>query len=175
MPAAVVEIALLVAAMLGAAWGAIMVHEVGHYLGGLSLGVPADSMRIRLERPPHVALRQGDAWFSPDEPEYVSAFAQHNSSVVAAWLFVAGGFLLETFVLLVLAAVFHGFGTLSIVIVAASTAVFVTYLICDVALSIHRARPYGDIAAMWHIFRAATVVAIVAVLLLRTGAIFLLV
>ena len=39
----------------------IAVHEAGHYLAGLTAGIPAAAMRIRLPTfPQHVALRDGD-------------------------------------------------------------------------------------------------------------------
>lgn len=171
----VLDIVLVMTAVLGAAWGSVLIHEAGFYLAGLCLGVPASSMRIRLEHPPHVALRQGSQWISPDEQEYASAFAQHNPSVVAAWCFVAGGFLVETVVLLLIASMFQGFGTFSLIAVGVSTTLVLMYLVSDVALSRRDARPYGDMAAMWTIAAVPTVVALVAVLLLRTGAILLLI
>jgi len=175
MAVAALDIALLLLALLGAAWGTIVVHEGGHYLMAFSFGVPAGSRRLRMERPPHVALRQGDRWLSPDDPQYASAFAQHNPSMFAAWMFVAGGVLVETVLMLFIAALCRGFGSLSLVIVGASTALLLMYLVADVALSLQRRRPYGDFGAMFTIARGPTVVTIMVVLLVRTVAIFLLV
>lgn len=169
------EGALLVVAVLGGAWGAVLVHEGGHYLLGRLLGVPADSIRVRLERPPHVALREGERWLSPDDPGYAAAFARHRSSASAAWLFVAGGFLVETVVVLLLAWLFAGVGTLSLVVVGASTAVLLLYLVFDVALSLRRRRSYGDVTAMWRIAPVASVAAMVILLAVRVGAVWLLV
>jgi hypothetical protein len=39
----------------------IAVHETGHYIAGLTAGIPATAMKIRLLTfPQHVALRDGD-------------------------------------------------------------------------------------------------------------------
>lgn len=44
----------------------IAIHETGHYLAGLTAGIPASVMKIRLFTfPQHVALRDGDLWVSP--------------------------------------------------------------------------------------------------------------
>jgi len=164
---AVLEVVLLLAAVLGAVWGIVIVHEAGHFVAGLCLGVPARSMSIRIEQPPHVALRREDGWVAPDEPGYAAAFTRHNRSPVAAWGFVAGGFLLETMVVLALAAAFRDVGTFSIVILATSTALMAFYVIVDVVLSRRRGTAYGDLAVMWGLYRVLTAAVLVVVLLAR--------
>jgi hypothetical protein len=168
--ATALEVILLTAAVLGTAWGSVLVHESGHYCLGRLLGVPASSMSIRLERPPHVALDHEGRWLPPDHPDYPTAFAQHNPSARAAWTFVAGGVVVETVVVLALAAVFRGQGALSLVLVGTSTALVMAYLLADLTLSIRRAHPYGDFAAMWTITTVPTVTVIVVILLVRAGA-----
>lgn len=171
MAATALEVVLLTAAVLGAAWGSVLVHEGGHYLAGRALGVPAGAMSIRLERPPHVALDHGGRWLSPDHPDYPAAFARHNRSPGAAWSFVAGGVVVETVVVLLLAAVLRGQGSLPLVLVGTSTALLVAYLLADVALSARRARPYGDVAVMWTVAAVPTAVLVGAVLAVRVAAI----
>ena len=97
----------LMLALLGAAYMAIVaVHECGHYCAGLTIGVPRRSMRIRLLTfPQHVALRDGDAWVSPVEADhYIRLATPFMPTAPAALLFVAGGFILETAALVLLAA-----------------------------------------------------------------------
>ncbi len=169
------EFVLLAGAVLGVAWGSVLVHEAGHYLAGWGLAVPRSDMRVRLQRPPHLALRRGQRWLSPDDPGYASTFARHNPSAAAAWLFVAGGFLFETTVVLLLAVAFRDIGTLPLVLVGASTVILLLYLIADISLSLRRSVPYGDAGAMWTISRAPTGLVLGAVLVARGGAVALLV
>ncbi|WP_131105965.1 hypothetical protein [Ornithinimicrobium sufpigmenti] len=87
---------------------------------------------------------------------------------------MAGGFLVERVVVLLLAWLSAGVGTLSLVRVGASTAVLLLYLVSDVALSLRRGRSYGDVTAMWRIAPVVSVAAVVVVLSLRAGAVWLL-
>lgn len=167
----VLEIALLALAVLGAAWGAVLVHEAGHYLAGRLLGVPAESIRIRMERPPHVALHRSGRWFSPDEPGYSAVFALYNDSVMAAWLFIAAGIVVETAVALVLVMIFFAAGSLPLVIAGASTGVLIAYLLADVVMSKGRGLPYGDFTAMRRIYPAASIATIGVAVVLRAVAI----
>ena len=77
----------------------IAVHEMGHYVAGLTAGIPAEAMRIRLLTfPQHVALRDGDRWVSPvREIEHFVAVSRRNLSTrAAAFRWVAGGLVMET-------------------------------------------------------------------------------
>ncbi|MBK8091200.1 MAG: hypothetical protein IPK32_04210 [Verrucomicrobiaceae bacterium] len=84
----------------------VAVHECGHYLAGLAVGVPRRNMRIRLLTfPQHVALRDGDEWGSPaDTDRYIRPAEPLMPTAATAFIFVAGGFILETATLLLLAA-----------------------------------------------------------------------
>jgi len=51
---------MLIAAWSAAYFAIVTVHEVGHYLAGLLIGIPRRDLRIRLLCfPQHVALRDG--------------------------------------------------------------------------------------------------------------------
>jgi hypothetical protein len=46
----------------------IVVHETGHYLAGLTAGIPHGDMRICLFTfPQHVTIRDGESWVSPTQ------------------------------------------------------------------------------------------------------------
>ena len=86
----------------------IAVHELGHYLAGLAVGIPRDAMRIRLLRfPQHIAIRDGTEWVSPmaDMARYIHLTRQHLTSRARAFAWIAGGLLLETTFLLLACAI----------------------------------------------------------------------
>lgn len=147
-------------AVLGVLWATVVVHEGGHYLVGRCVGVPASDMKISLGRPSFVALRQGQQWVSPDDEKYIPAFVRHNPSRSAAWLFVAGGFLVETGVVLLLVLAFQDHRTLALLVLGASSFVFVTYLLLDVITALRAGVAAGDGSAMWRLSIPATLVAL---------------
>lgn len=94
---------LLAALVLSIAYYVIVVvHETGHYLAGLWIGVPRREMKIVLSKfPQHVALRDGEQWVSPAETDrYVQLAERFMPSTSKALIFVSGGFILETLFLL---------------------------------------------------------------------------
>lgn len=156
-------------------WVAVLVHESGHYLAGLTVGVPSRRMRVRLQRPPHVALWDGQAWLGPDDTTYVEVFRKYSPAAPAAWLFVGGGFLLETALTLGVVWVLAGVATeLAMVVLLATTSLLAVYLISDVVGSLRMSRPAGDLSAMLKISRSSTLVLLVGMLGLRVGAVFFL-
>jgi hypothetical protein len=77
----------------------IAVHETGHYFAGLTAGIPAAAMRIRLFTfPQHVALRDGAGWVSPvtDIERFVEVSRRYLLTRSAAFRWVAGGIVAET-------------------------------------------------------------------------------
>src|SRR5260370_41280995 len=71
----------------------IAVHETGHYLAGLTSGIPARDMKIVLFCfPQHVALRDGNVWVSPvlDIARYIEVSRRHFATRWAAFRYVAG-------------------------------------------------------------------------------------
>ncbi|QFG69576.1 hypothetical protein [Ornithinimicrobium pratense] len=160
----------LIPAVLGFLWASIVVHEGGHYLLGLWAGVPARDLKIRLGRPSFVALRRGERWLSPDDPEYAPTFLRHNPSPIAAWSFVAGGFLLETGLVLLLVVILQGFGAVALLMLGVSSALFCFYLLADAIASKRSGVAYGDCGAMWRISAPATLIGLTALISLRVAA-----
>ena len=90
---------LMFVTILGLVFLLIAVHEAGHYLAGMTAGIPVSDMRIRLFTfPQHVALRDGDSWVSPvtEIERYVSVSRRYLSTRSAAFRWVAGGMVIET-------------------------------------------------------------------------------
>lgn len=156
------------------AWVAVLIHEAGHYLAGLAVGLPARAMRIRLKpSPPHVALRDGERWLAPDDRGYIAAFIQHRDSAVAAWFFIAGGFIVETAAMLTLAFATQGVGSLPVIVLITSTAILLLYLVADGLGFLRSGQPTGDAGAMWQIGRAGTIGLLAALLGARGAALVL--
>ena len=139
---------VLIAAWSAAYFAIVTVHEVGHYLAGLLIGVPRRDMRIRLLCfPQHVALRDGHDWVSPlvETERFVKLAEALMPTTRKALIFVAGGFILESiglFSWVMLRLPFHE--------VAISLALMMTmlYLVADVAAFLKTRRGSMDFSAM---------------------------
>lgn len=89
---------LLFLLIVGLVFVLIVVHECGHYLAGLTGGMPARDMRLALfVFPQHVAVFDGHEWVSPvrDIRRYIAVTWRHLDSRGAAFRWVAGGMTLE--------------------------------------------------------------------------------
>ncbi|MFK5688071.1 hypothetical protein ACI3EY_00280 [Ornithinimicrobium sp. LYQ92] len=152
----------VVPALLGLLWASVVVHEAGHYLLGRCVGVPASDMKIHLGRPSYVALRHGQRWVCPDDEGYIPAFVRHAPSRPAAWSFVTGGFLIETCVvqLLVLVLAVQDLRGVALLVLGASSVIFVLYLLLDAVASVRSGATAGDGSAMWRISAPATLIAL---------------
>ena len=161
----IAEWPMLIAVWSGAYFAVVTVHEVGHYLAGLLIGVPRSDMRIRLLCfPQHVALRDGHDWVSPLENErFVKLAEAFMPTTGRAMIFVAGGFVLESiglFSWVMLRLPFHR--------VAISLALMMTllYLVADVAAFLKTRRASMDFSAMvlispvWGISTAVALIAL---------------
>jgi hypothetical protein len=135
----------------------IAVHETGHYLAGLTAGIPHGDMRIRLLTfPQHVAIRDGEAWLSPtqDFSRYIEQTRRHLTSRAAAFRWVAGGVLLEAVFASVVCvlAVQAGWTFLAFWTAAMSLGMYlVNVLLMDVPWAILRRHPFGDTSGLWNI------------------------
>lgn len=168
------ELVVDVVGAIGFAFGLVVIHEYGHLLAGRVLGVPAAAIRVELAgRPPHTALRRGDRWLRPEDSDYADAFQEHRPERWAAWIFVAGGVVVETAVttasVLVLVAV--GAEEVGIVLAWVALLLAVTYLIADVALTARSRLPYGDHAVLWQLHRGATCLLVAVALGTKVGAV----
>jgi len=150
----------------------VSLHEYGHLWTGRILGMPPHAIRVNLNgRPPHIALYDGLRWLAPDDPGYAGTFNRHCPGVGRAWGFVAGGTSVETIVSFVVIAslVGMGLGPVAVVLAAATTILFIGYVVLDVGVSCWRRAAYGDFAVLWTISPARTVTWTIAVALLKIG------
>ena len=128
----------------------VIVHEFGHYLAGLLIGIPRQQMKVVLGKfPQHVALRDGDEWVSPLETgRYVQLAQKFMPTTPKALTFVAGGFVAETLGLLLWVMFklpqYH---------LAISLAVTMTllYLIADVIMYCRTKQASMDFSALYSI------------------------
>jgi hypothetical protein len=136
------------------------VHEAGHWLGGRAAGVPARAMRVRLGWPPRVDLRDGDGWVSPmDYARYVAIAERHLPTTERAFVYVAGGPVVETAVVTAacVAAVSLGAPGVALAVAATALGLHALYTAGDLALTWRRGTPCGDASALWAISPAGAV------------------
>lgn len=138
----------------------IAVHEHGHRFAALLAGVPRRDVKVVLDaRPPHAALWDGERWLAPDDRDYQATFRRHQPGVWWAWVFVAGGLIVETAAVTVatLLLVAVGADEVAEVLAATTLVLFVVYLAADVVLTLRHHVPSGDHSALWSIHPLATV------------------
>ncbi len=151
----------------------IAVHEVGHYLAGLTAGIPATTMRVRLLTfPQHVALLDGDRWVSPvtEIEHFVEVSRRYLSSRAAAFRWVAGGLATETIftaVACVLAAQL-GWRAVAFWMAAISSAMYlINVLLMDLPWAVIHRRVFGDTSGLWAIARVPTIVMVILMVSVR--------
>jgi hypothetical protein len=150
----------------------IAVHEMGHRVAGLTAGIPATAMRIRLLTfPQHVALRDGDRWFSPvrEIGHFVEVSRRYLSTRAAAFRWVAGGLVTETVFTTVvcLLAVRLGWRSVTFWTAVSSLSMYlINVLLMDVPWALIRRQAFGDTSGLWEISRMPALV--VTALMLAT-------
>jgi len=148
----------------------VAVHEAGHYLAGVAGGIPPSAMRIRLfSFPQHVVLRSADRWVSPANlNEYVELIWRYLQTKPRVYLYVAGGFSLETIVTTLAAVVLIGLGQpkVATVLIMISLALLLFWGIVD-AVNIVRSRIAGDLSGLWALAPVPTAVLILTFLAAR--------
>lgn len=128
----------------------VVVHETGHYLAGLLIGIPPREMKIVLSKfPQHVALREGEQWVSPLEASrYVQLAERFMPTTLKALAFVAGGFILETLFLLgwvMLRLPYHQ------VVIILALGMTLLYLIADVVMFLKTRQACMDFSGLFSI------------------------
>ncbi len=147
----------------------IAVHEAGHYLAGLTAGIPARVMSIRLFTfPQHVALQDGNLWISPvaNIEQYITVSRRYLCTRAAAFRWVAGGMVVGTIynTLLYTTAFWLGWTLLAFWIALLSLAMYlINVLLMDLPWAMLRGQPCGDTSGMWMIAKMPT--ALVAILM----------
>lgn len=135
-------------------WMLRSVHEFGHYLAGRRIvGIPADSIRlVDPYLPRYVALRDGDQWVAPSEPEsYRSAYRQFDPTGEHAERFAGAGELVQAAVVVPIATAFGlavsvPLATTILVLSLLSTAFYVAL---DLVATIRTGSPAGDYSVLW--------------------------
>lgn len=128
----------------------VIIHELGHYLAGLLVGIPRRQMKVVLRKfPQHVALRDGDQWISPLETaRYVQLAEQYMPTAPKALTFVAGGFVSETLALLLWVTLklpgYH-------VVISLALAMTLLYLIADVIMYLKTRQASMDFSGLYSI------------------------
>jgi hypothetical protein len=132
----------------------IAVHECGHWLMGRVAGIPAGAMKIRLFTfPQRVDLRDGQELISVKEfDRYNALLLKHVPSRRGRFLFVVGGFLAETCLLIALTILLAASGVrlYAIVVPGVSLLMYLIYvLVMDIPQARSVQRPYGDTTILY--------------------------
>jgi len=137
----------------------IIVHECGHYLAGRIGGIPAGEMQIRLFAfPQHVVLKSESDWVSPaDIDRYVNVVWEKLHTKARVYLYVAGGFLVETLFTVALAAalIFANQPKLAWWIAALSLMMGAPWLVIE-PIMILRGKIFGDLSGLWFLNKPLT-------------------
>ncbi|MDQ0209062.1 hypothetical protein [Alkalicoccobacillus murimartini] len=155
----------------------ISFHELGHYtVGRLFVHIPKENLKIRIfHNPPHVALRdQDNQWLIPGDKEghYVRAYFTYDPEGKKSFLFVMGGFLLQTIVLLCLAFFMYaviGSTVLANFVIGGSFVFNLIYIFADLIIYMWKRIPVGDTSAAFQFAPIKTVLFILGLLLSYVG------
>jgi hypothetical protein len=153
---------LILFTILAFVFSLIAVHEAGHYFAGLTAGIPASVMKIRLFTfPQHVALRDGDSWISPvaNIEQYITVSRRYLTTRAAAFRWVAGGMVMGTVfsTLVYMTEFLLGWTVLAFWIAVLSLATYlINVLLMDLPWAMLRGHPCGDTSGMWMIAKVPT-------------------
>jgi len=140
----------------------IVVHEFGHYATGRVVGIPAQSIRIRIfTYPPHVELKDADGWVAPwDYARYGTLARRYMKSRGDAILCISAGLMLQT-------VVFAGFVAILVAMnkprpyllpITVSVLAWPVWYVClDWTLTHRRGVPAGDYSSLWMISPSASI------------------
>ena len=138
----------------------IVVHECGHYLAGRIGGIAAGNLQLRLFAfPQHVVLRSGEDWIAPTKniDRYVELVWEYLKTKPKVYLYVAGGFLLETLftVTLCVGLILAGYEKMAWAIAGLSLMMGLPWFIID-PIMICRGRIFGDLSGLWFLSKWPT-------------------
>jgi hypothetical protein len=141
----------------------IVVHECGHLLVARWCGVPASKMKMRLLCfPQHIALLSAQGWVSPtDRDAYLTVLDEHLGSGRRLFLFVGGGFFLESIVamtafVMAVAAGQQGVAAMIALMSFCLNAVYVVFM--DLPLTLRHGQPFGDLSGLWYIAKGPALI-----------------
>ena len=152
----------------------VVVHEFGHYAAGVVVGVPPSEMRIRIfTYPPHVELKDADAWVAPWEGPRFDTLARKYFRTRRASIFViSAGLLLQTIVFVGFVAILVAIGKSRSYLLPITVSVLawpVWYLCLDWTLTRMHSIPSGDYSSLWVISPIASVLLTVFVISAHVG------
>lgn len=142
----------------------IAMHEVGHYIFGIIVGIPSKKMKIRLLTfPQHVAIKKDNKWISPQDKNYVSEVLKYIKTEKDAFLYVSGGFILETifFIFFVLISKHLGLNENVLQSIIITLILFhLLYFLMDLIITAKTQNPSGDLTGLWKISKLGTLIII---------------
>jgi hypothetical protein len=152
----------------------VVIHEFGHYAAGVYVGIPADSMRIRIfTYPPHVEMKDAGAWVAPwDQPKFGMVAHRYIRSRGAAILCISAGLLLQTFVFAAFVATLVAMGKRRSYLLPITVSVLawpVWYLCLDWTLTLMHRMPAGDYSSLWNISPLASALVTAFVIMAHVG------
>lgn len=158
----------------------IWFHELGHYtVGRFLVRIPKEDIQIRLfQYPPHVALRDQDKnWIKPNDEEgnFVRTYLTYDPDGKRSFLFIMGGFILQSFIFLCIAfAIYYFFdnATLANFIIGGSFVFNIAYIFGDLMVFMWKRSPFGDTSSAFQFAPMKSAFFIIS-LLLSYGALYL--
>lgn len=151
----------------------IWFHELGHYsVGRFLVRIPKENIQIKLfQYPAHVALRdQDENWITPNDEEgnFVRTYFNYDPDGKKSFLFVTGGFILQTVIFLCAAFAFYYFFdniALANFIIGGSFIFNIVYIFGDVIAAIWKHSPAGDVSSAFQFAPLKTVLFVIVLLL----------
>ncbi len=82
-------------------------QEMGRYLIGRWIGVPADKIRMAMFAfPQQVEIYDGEKWVASDQEEYLSAYARYDPLWNYGFLYACSGLYTESILLVIITIIF---------------------------------------------------------------------
>ena len=156
-----------------AVFALIAIHEMGHYAAGLTAGIPAKVMRIRLLTfPQHVALWDGERWVSPikEMEHFIEVSRRYLGTRSAAFRWVVGGLIAETgfTIIACILAVQLGWQSVAFWIAITSLAMYlINVVLMDIPWAMIYGHVFGDTSGLWGISRLPALVVTAFMLAIR--------
>lgn len=148
-------------------------HELGHYtVGRLLVKIPQENIRIRLfQYPAHVVLRdQHKKWIKPndEEGEFIRTYFTYDPDGKRSFLFVMGGFILQTIIFLCVAFFIYSFfdnSGLANFIVGGSFVFNIVYIFGDMMMFLWKKASMGDTSSAFQFAPIKSVLFVISLIL----------
>jgi len=149
---------------------ALVVHELGHVLAGLALGLPRSAMAVRPGFPVSRVVLRND--LGPVGPWDRTRYRRLLPTARVEFFFTSGGMIVQTLAALVVSVVLALFGNLDRFVgrlVLVSVPLLMGYVVLDALLTRRSGRPQGDASLLWRLSPAATIVTPAAIAAVHVG------